>query len=1191
MKRLDNEPSMPAAVRCVRCGASLPREPGGCSACLLEFGILGYAGPDAGTLGPDGGRVDRGLGECGDYELLEEIARGGMGVVCRARQKRLNRIVAVKLVLHGHWAGPADTARFQAEAEAAARLDHPNIVPIYEVGEHAGRHFFSMKLVEGRSLAQAIAAQKGGADARRQREWARLLAVIARAVHYAHQHRVLHRDLKPANILLDAAGQPHLTDFGLAKILGASGQFTRADTVLGTPGYMAPEQAGGGAGAVTTAADLYSLGAILYAMLTGRAPFSGETPLQTLDRLRTTEPTSPRLLQPGVDPDLETICLKCLSKEPERRYGSAEALAEELERFLRGEPIQARPVGLAGRLWRWSRRQPALAGLSLALLLAVLAGLAVTVWQARRVRAAFTAEQAVNRRLEEANLSLRLQRAQAQLARDEVDEALPVLAHVLRRDPSNHLAAGLLAGHLATQRMLPLPPDWPAHVEGPERLWFSPQGDLLGCWSGQRLSLGVFPIRNGLLAPTVYARQMDAGLVTAGFSADGHAFFLGLTNGTVHWLEAASGNPLVPPLAVGADLVAATWAGNGRLLTVTRDGALRAWQTNGLSDLRAQLGPLGRVVVFSPDGTHLAGPGHGQRFRVWETAAGREVLSAPLPERLTAVQWDVASRWVGLVADAPGLHLHALDGRADSSGLAAWRDLAPVTAFAFSRDGSRIASAHADLSLRQWRLGDGRPLMDPVPLDISLRQLAYVEADRFLVSQDENGGLHLRDAASGGALAVRGNFRLRLRGWGVDPERGRVASAAYDGSIFLFEAEPRAARHRALPHGRPLFAAAFSSAAALAATADVDGQVQIWNAATGVPVGAPLPHPQRVTQCQFSPDGTLLATAGDDGRARLWGVRQGRELTPPLLHSDAVWAVNFSPDGRTVATASRDQTARLWNLRGEPVSPPLPHGQGIHCVEFSPDGALVATAGYGRATQLWSVPDGRLVRELPTSSGVNVLCFRADGQFLVTGHFNGLVRVWNVADGIPASSPLIRGGRVTSVAFAPGGRDILCAARDAQVALWAWGETHAVPRLFAHSSPVIAARFIPDGGRIVSAGEDGSVQLWDAASGLRLLRFTGHRGAVRALHLAGPDHLLSAAADGLALLHELPQVPLPVPGWLPELAESLAGVRLDDQGRLEEWAWGDSLRRFLNSPPADAYGREVWLQVAPRAVRRAQGLP
>ena len=300
----------------------------------------------------------------GDYELLEEIARGGMGVVYKARQVSMNRVVALKMILAGELASEADIRRFHTEAEAAANLQHPHIVAIHEVGEYEGQHYFSMDYVEGRSLSDLIADGPVPAD-----KAAAYVQAVASAVHYAHQHDILHRDLKPPNVLVDRSDRPRITDFGLAKRIEGDSDLTVSGTVLGTPGYMAPEQAAGKGGEVGVTSDVYSTGAILYELLTGRPPFRGDTAMETLVQVLETEPEPPRRLNREVPRDLETICLKCMAREPRQRYESAQALADDLGRYLQGEAILARPLGVIGRLVRWARRQPALATVWLALVL------------------------------------------------------------------------------------------------------------------------------------------------------------------------------------------------------------------------------------------------------------------------------------------------------------------------------------------------------------------------------------------------------------------------------------------------------------------------------------------------------------------------------------------------------------------------------------------------------------------------------------------------------------------------------------------------------------------------------------------------------------------------------------------------------------------------------------------------------
>ena len=356
---------------CPKCGARIfadaPR--GFCSVCLFKTGLGGFV-EENGETPPV--RIPT---HFGDYELQEEIGRGGQGVVYRARQKSLNRTVALKIIVLGHWATARHLKRFRLEAEAAASLNHPSIVPIHEIGERDGCCYFSMNLIEGGQLDEVV--RREAISIRRAAE---LIAKLARTVHYAHEHGILHRDIKPGNILLDKEGEPHLTDFGLARLVETESTVTRTTEVLGTPSYMAPEQASGNNVALTSATDIYGLGAVLYHLLTGCPPFAGGTTYETVRLVLETDPRQPRLLNPKVDRDLSTICLKCLQKDPQRRYASALALAEDLERWLKHEPIQARRTGLFARGKKWVRRKPAIAAV-ITLSLALIATVGVIVWK------------------------------------------------------------------------------------------------------------------------------------------------------------------------------------------------------------------------------------------------------------------------------------------------------------------------------------------------------------------------------------------------------------------------------------------------------------------------------------------------------------------------------------------------------------------------------------------------------------------------------------------------------------------------------------------------------------------------------------------------------------------------------------------------------------------------------------------
>src|SRR6059058_1149628 len=413
-ERMDDSPLMSSVLRvCRKCGAEIFADApeGLCTACLFETGLgllappsvaAGDSSAGASAKADDCGSVEntetseanaalhikkaprpaKTLADFGDYELLEEIGRGGQGVVYRAHQKSLNRTVALKVIGLGHWATQAHLKRFRLEAEAAASLEHPGIVPIHEVGERDGSCYFSMKLVEGGQLDDVV--RREPITIRRAVE---LIAKVARIVHYAHEHHILHRDIKPGNILLDQKGEPHLTDFGLARLVETESTVTRTMEVLGTPSYMAPEQAVGNNAQLTSATDVYGLGAVLYQLLTGHPPFAGGTSYETIKLLLDTEPRDLRLWNPKIDRDLSTICVKCLEKDPQRRYSSALALAEDLERWLKHEPIRARRSGVFTRGRKWVQRNPTSALLAAALV-AFAAAVEWIVWKSEFILAA-----------------------------------------------------------------------------------------------------------------------------------------------------------------------------------------------------------------------------------------------------------------------------------------------------------------------------------------------------------------------------------------------------------------------------------------------------------------------------------------------------------------------------------------------------------------------------------------------------------------------------------------------------------------------------------------------------------------------------------------------------------------------------------------------------------------------------------
>ncbi|HKI17309.1 MAG TPA: serine/threonine-protein kinase, partial [Isosphaeraceae bacterium] len=494
----------------------------------------------------------------GDYEIIREIARGGMGVVFQARQVSLNRIVALKMILAGQLANDVEVRRFYKEAEAAAGLDHPGIVPIYEVGQHQGQHYFSMGFIDGESLAHKVA--DGPLPSRQA---ASLVQQIAQAVQYAHEHDVIHRDLKPANVLLDAQGRTRVTDFGLAKKVKAGGGLTASGQIMGTPSYMPPEQAAGKNDEVGPSADVYALGAILYCLLTGRPPFQAATTMDTLIQVLEQEPVPPRQLNAQVARDLETICLACLQKAPARRYTSAAALGEDLRRYLAGEPILARPVGRTERLWRWCKRNPWLSA-TIGTVAAALVAVAVisTYFSVELGKSSLELKKSLsqsNQRLAAVNF----ERGQAAFERGEIGPGLLFMAESWR--------SAVVAGD----------PEWQHAARA-----------NLSAWQHQAPRIkGVFS----------HAKAV----VCVAYSPDGKTILTGSQDNTAHLWDAETGRPLGAPLEHGGAVVVVAFSPDGKAaLTASRDKTVRIWDAATGKPLLPPLlhqNPL-KTAVFSPDG-------------------------------------------------------------------------------------------------------------------------------------------------------------------------------------------------------------------------------------------------------------------------------------------------------------------------------------------------------------------------------------------------------------------------------------------------------------------------------------------------------------------------------------------------------------------------------------------------------------
>jgi WD40 repeat protein len=886
--------------------------------------------------------------EVAGYEILGELGRGGMGVVYKARQTSLGRPVALKMILAGAAAGVAQLARFRAEVATVARLQHPNLVQIYEVGEHEGRPYFAMEFVDGGSLDRRI-----GGKPQPPAQAAALLETLSRAIHALHQEGIIHRDLKPSNVLLTAAGVLKVADFGLAKRLDAEGGPTVTGDVLGTPSYMAPEQAGGQSRAVGPAADVYALGAILYELLTGRPPLEGGSPWETIQRVVSEEPMAPRRLQPCIPRDLETICLKCLRKEPERRYASALALADDLRHFQAGEPIRAQPVGLGERAIKWARRKPAAAALLAVSCLAVVALVVGDV--VYQVRLSQALDDARANAEESRRRLVRLNVAEGARALDEGDwqGSLVWFAEALRLDPGREPMHRTRIG--AVLRRCPRlilvgfhgGPVWQAQ--------FSPDSRYL-ITASEDETARVWQVRDA--KPIGSPLRHDGAVLAAAFSPDGRAAVTAGQDGAARVWEALTGRPLLPPLRHDGPIVCAAFRGDGRcLLTAGEDATARLWDLTTGEPLVPPLRHRGavRCAAFRADGQRVVTASADHTARVWDATTGKPA-TPPLehPGPVSRAAFDPDGRLVVTAgADGAARLWDAATGRALGVVL---KHRAAVVQASFSRDGRRVLTASVDHTACVWDAATGKPRVPALQHDSGVTCAAFSPDARWAVTASDDNTACLWDTATGEWLPPLVKHHGTARCATFSPDGRYVVTAGEDGVVRVWDVSERLRAPGRAPDNPPGQPEAHSPGrwrspdGRRVVVAEGHHSARVRDAETGQPLSPPLRHGSAVAYATFSPDGRRVVTAGADNTARVWDTQAGELLVPTLKHRGTVRLAAFSPDGALVVTAADDRTARVWDAgTGEPITPALRFTEVIEHASFAPDGETVRLTGTGRA--------------------------------------------------------------------------------------------------------------------------------------------------------------------------------------------------------------------------------------------------
>jgi WD40 repeat protein len=963
----------------------------------------------------------------GDYELFRELGRGGMGVVYEARHLSLNRTVALKMLHPSRLSSQAQLQRFRQESEAVAALDHPNILPVYEVGSVHGQPYFTMKLAEDGPLAGRIPQISRPAS---RREAVTLLAATARAVHYAHQRGIQHRDLKPQNILLDANGRPYVSDFGLAKFSNRDSELTLSSDVIGSPAYMSPEQAAGDTKNLTTASDIYALGAVLYQLLTGRPPFHAENVPSLLRKIVEDDPDPMDL----ADLDLRTVCLKCLSKEPERRYSSAEALADELDRWLQGEPVLARPASGVERILRWCRRRPALATTLAALLFALTAGVVGIALQWRRAE-----EHALRREIE--RYAADLQVASQALASHDL---------------------GLARRMLTAQIPEPGQPD----LRGFEwrLLEHLCKGQHLGAFTGH-----------------------TATVTCVALAPDGRVAASGGMDATVHFWDLQSKRILTSSGAHGGVIWSVAFTPDGqRVMSAGADGQVRIWTRDG----RPAEAPFeGQNAALSGDGSRLAVSlstpfryfKANRGVKVWDWRSRRLLFETNVVARRVAMSAD--GRWVAAGGESKDIFLWNLEtGEA--------RKLACVDSpwsIAFSPDGARLGAAGFNLGARVWNLQDERAT--PVALvghQFNVWGIAFSPDGQRVVTTGSDRTLQIRDLDAMDHSTVLDGHDDEV--WAVTWSRdgSTLLTASKDMTLHLWPAQP-VAQARAWPsrrHWRPQFSRNGTKLLTLNDSTEHQSKVMLRDSVNG----SVLAQFESRWVAGFGPGGEDVVLLNDDASTfERWqpstgAVVRGAALEGPIGSRESR-GFAISQDGSTLVL-NFEREFIVWNIANgkRKAVIPAPPQYPLLTLALSPHGdylAFTVTSPY--TIWLHHLPSGRTITLTNHTEEVKGLAFSPDGKILASAGVDRVIRLWNTDDGHLRGELVRYFEEASGVSFSPDGRLLASIGSSQSVNLWHLPTLREVMSL-ATSDAGEYVTFSPAGDTIAYTTDENTVRILRAAS-------------------------------------------------------------------------------------------------------------
>jgi eukaryotic-like serine/threonine-protein kinase len=999
------------------------------------------------------------------FELIRKLGEGGMGQVWLAEQiSPVRRPVALKLIRAGMY-DETVLQRFESERQSLAIMDHPAIAKVFDAGATPqGQPYFVMEYVAGLPITEYCDQQKLSIPERLE-----LFIQVCEGVQHAHQKAIIHRDLKPANILVietDGRSIPRIIDFGLAKPTTpqAPGEtlFTRFGQFMGTPGYMSPEQVDPNAQDIDTRTDVYSLGVVLYVLLTGQQPFDADRRKQPLDqwlrRLREEEPQNPsakvsadrdtsaasaqargtgaKQLVSLLRGDLDWITLKAVERDRERRYGTPSELAADLRRYLNHEPVSARPASAAYKTRKFIRRHRiAAAFIGMVTLLSIVASGAAVIAVAKQREAEYQATQAL-----QAQSRLLTQAAAQRLKDSDVAGAQGIILEVLTnpRFAQGHMPAAIsvfqesraadtqlavLSGQGDRVYSAAYSPDGTRIVTASEgkiaRIWDAHAGKQLAVLSGH-----------------------DATVSSAAYSPDGTRIVTASEDKTARIWDARSGKQLAVLSGHGNFVYAAAYSPDGtHIVTASEDKTARIWDARTGAQLTVLSGHDASVAsaTYSPDGTRIVTGSFDKTARIWDARTGTP--------------------------------LAVLSGNGNI-----------VYSAEYSPDGTRIVTASADKTARIWDARSGKQLAVLSGHSDIVQSAAYSADGTRIVTSSSDKTARIWDAQTSTPLAVLSGHGNIVYSAAYSPDSTRIVTASADTTARIWDAGPGKQLAVLSGHDNFVYSAAYSPDGTRIVTASADTTARIWDARSGKQLAVLAGHDAVVRSAAFSPDATRIVTASTDKTNRIWDANSGKQLAVLIGHGNFVYSAAYSPDGTRIVTASRDKTARIWDAgSGKQLAALIGHGNFVYSAAYSPDGTRIVTASADKTARIWDARSGEQVAVLSGHGDVvQSAAYSPDNTRIVTASNDKTARIWDASTGMQLAVLSGHGDVVQSAAYSPDGTRIVTASQDTTARIWDARSGKQLAVLIGHGNFVYSAAYSPDGTRIVTASPDKTARIWDA---------------------------------------------------------------------------------------------------------------